>query len=160
MRALRPYLFFILALFVLDQASKALIIHFFAYGEGIAVLPFFNLVHARNPGAAFSFLADQADWGRYFLLIFGVIVSGFLARWLYQSRDQVKHALPIAAILSGALGNIWDRLRYGYVIDFLDVYVGAWHWPAFNVADSAITLGVLAYLIFAWSSDKKTNLKK
>ncbi len=134
---------------VLDQLSKfALGEHLRAYVDVVAVTGYFNLVHIHNPGAAFSLLANQPGWQRFFFL--GIaLVACVVIFFLLRRASRPRYAIALALILGGALGNVIDRLLYGYVIDFLDFHLGAWHWPAFNVADSAITLGAA---LLVWDS--------
>ena len=134
---------------VLDQLSKfALGEHLRAYVDVVAVTGYFNLVHIHNPGAAFSLLANQPGWQRFFFL--GIaLVACVVIFFLLRRASRPRYAIALALILGGALGNVIDRLLYGYVIDFLDFHLGAWHWPAFNVADSAITLGAS---LLVWDS--------
>ncbi|MFN3593352.1 MAG: signal peptidase II [Thiobacillaceae bacterium] len=127
---------------VLDQASKRLVMASLTpYQEVIAVTPFFNLVHVHNTGAAFSLFADQPGWQRWFFLAVASIASGVILWLLAATRGRTLFAIGLALILGGALGNLIDRLAYGHVVDFLDFHAAGWHWPAFNLADSAITLG-------------------
>ena len=133
---------------ILDQLTKYWIQQHFQLYEFLAITPFFNLTLAHNTGAAFSFLADAGGWQRWFLAVVAAGMSVFLIVWLRQlRRGQVWQAVALALVLGGAIGNLWDRLAYGYVIDFLDFYWGAYHWPAFNVADSAITVGAIMLMI-------------
>lgn len=126
---------------VLDQLSKQVIVHAFAYREVLPVMPSFNLTLAYNSGAAFSFLAGAGGWQRGFFTAVAVIASAVIVHLLRKHPEQKLFCLALSLILGGALGNLWDRLTIGQVVDFLDVYVGDYHWPAFNVADSAITVG-------------------
>jgi signal peptidase II len=134
-----------LAVILLDQASKLVIIRALRLGQGIAVFPgFFDIVFVLNPGAAFGFLATLSDQVRnpFFILISVAAVILILA---YHTRYPHPHPLVsvgLGLILGGAIGNLVDRLRYGMVVDFLDVHVFQYHWPAFNIADSAISIGV------------------
>ena len=133
---------------ILDQASKQLVIASMRLYESIAVAPFFNLTYVQNTGAAFSFLSDAGGWQRWFFSVLALAVSIVLTVWLARLKDnETLLAISLALILGGAIGNLIDRVRYGYVIDFLDVYYQSWHWPAFNVADSAISLGVMLMLL-------------
>jgi len=129
------------AIVVVDQLSKWAVLSAFAPGERLALTGFFNLVLAFNKGAAFSFLAGAPGWQTPLFIAVAVVaivvVSVLLAR---SSADRLVCA-GLALILGGALGNVIDRLRYGQVVDFLDFHLYGWHWPAFNVADSAITIG-------------------
>ena len=133
---------------ILDQASKQVVIASMRLYESIAVAPFFNLTYVQNTGAAFSFLSDAGGWQRWFFSVLALVISIVLAVWLARLKDnETLLAISLALILGGAIGNLIDRVRYGYVIDFLDVYYQSWHWPAFNVADSAISLGVVLMLL-------------
>jgi signal peptidase II len=133
---------------VLDQASKLAVINrLTAYVDVIPLTSFFNLVHVHNTGAAFSLFADQPGWQRGFFLVVALVASGIILYLLRKTAGRRLFSAALALILGGAIGNVIDRALYGHVIDFLDVYVGGWHWPAFNIADSAITVGA-ALLIF------------
>jgi signal peptidase II len=127
---------------VLDQWSKQAIVSSMSLYQSIEVTGFFNLTYVHNYGAAFSFLHGAGGWQRWFFTLIAVAVSGVIFWWLKQSPKQQK-LLPLAFsfILGGALGNLVDRLMHGYVIDFLDFYIADYHWPAFNIADSAIFIG-------------------
>lgn len=136
-----------LAVVVLDQASKAVIVSRFALFDRLPVLPFFDLVRLHNTGAAFSMLADAGGWQNLFFTAVAVGVSGVLLWWFRQvPRGRVLVPLALALVIGGAIGNLIDRLLYGYVVDFVLLYWRDWSYPAFNVADSAITLGVAGLL--------------
>ncbi|WP_198677911.1 signal peptidase II [Aliidiomarina shirensis] len=129
-------------LIVADQFSKWLILENMPLYSRINVLPFFDLVYVRNYGAAFSFLSDQSGWQRWFFTAIAVVISVVLIVMLRRQPKSMKAAnLGFGLIVAGAIGNVIDRINYGYVVDFLDVYVGTYHWPAFNVADSCIVIG-------------------
>ncbi len=129
---------------IVDQASKLAVMATLApYQDVVALTPFFNLVHVHNTGAAFSLLADQAGWQRWFFLAVALVASGVILWLLFGTHGRAPFCIALALILGGALGNVIDRLAYGHVIDFLDFHVAGWHWPAFNVADSAITVGAV-----------------
>ena len=116
----------------------------------MAVITHFNLTLVYNTGAAFSFLADAGGWQRWFFVLLAIGVSALLLVWLYRlERDQHWLAAALALVLGGAVGNLVDRILHGHVIDFIDLYAGGWHWPAFNVADSAITVGAVMLIIDA-----------
>lgn len=133
---------------VVDQWTKRLVDASMQLYQSIELVPFFQLTYLRNQGAAFSFLAGAGGWQRWFFIGLAVTASALICYWLKRmERSQHWEAAAWALILGGALGNLIDRVVYGYVIDFLDVYYGQWHWPAFNVADSAITIGVAMLLI-------------
>jgi len=126
----------------LDQLSKILADNYLLYQKAVELVPMFNLTLVYNKGAAFSFLADQGGWQRWFFLILTSAVSIFIYLWIRKLKPhQVLQYTALALILGGAIGNLIDRAIYGHVIDFLDVYYQQHHWPAFNIADSAITVG-------------------
>ncbi|MFT6895675.1 MAG: signal peptidase II [Paraglaciecola sp.] len=143
--------------FVLDQLSKHWIVANLEPYQAIQYTPFFNLTHVYNYGAAFSFLSDAGGWQRWFFTIIAFGVSGLLLWWLKESsRKQVLLPVAFSLILGGALGNVYDRIIHGYVIDFLVFYYQDWVWPAFNVADSAICLGAMLLIVDMFTSkDKK-----
>jgi signal peptidase II len=136
-----------LAVVVLDQVSKITMSKFLLYGQSEPVTTYFNLVMVYNKGAAFSFLSDQPGWQRYFFTAVSVIASIFILWMLKRHPTQRLFCWSLSMILGGAIGNLIDRIAYGHVIDFLDFHVGGWHWPAFNVADSAITLGAILFVL-------------
>lgn len=132
---------------VLDQGSKLAIAASMQLYESIQIMPFFKLTYVHNTGAAFSFLSEAGGWQRWFFAGLALAISIVIAVWLTRlKRHETLLAVALALVLGGAIGNLIDRLAYGYVIDFLDVYYESWHWPAFNIADSAITLGVILML--------------
>lgn len=137
------------AVIALDQISKLWIEqHFTLYQQQPVIPGLFNLTLAYNKGAAFSFLADQNGWQRWFFTVLAILVSTVIVYWMKGLKGHEKlTAVALALILGGAIGNVIDRIAYGHVIDFLDVYWRQYHWPAFNIADSAITIGA-ALLIF------------
>ena len=131
-----------------DQLTKHWVSSVFTYGETLELLPFLNLTLVHNLGAAFSFLSDAGGWQRWFFAVVSSVVSIVLVVWLHRlPKGQYLLATALALVLGGALGNLWDRVLLGYVIDFIDVYYQQYHWPAFNVADSAITLGAVLLII-------------
>ena len=125
----------------LDLATKYAVLQRFAYGERLPVTDFFNLVLVFNKGAAFSFLASAAGWQTAFFASIAVVASAVIGWLLLRQPGKRLFCAGLALILGGALGNLHDRLLYGHVVDFLDFHVAGWHWPAFNVADSGITVG-------------------
>jgi len=145
---------------VLDQLSKYFVLAHIQFGETIYVAPFWNWVLAFNQGAAFSFLADQAGWQRWLFSALALGVSAWIAYELRRHPEQKMLSLALALVMGGALGNVIDRMRFGAVVDFIQWHVAGYYWPAFNVADSAITLGaillVLAQLT-AGGHDKDTK---
>ena len=144
---------------ILDQWSKQAIISAFVEYESVQILPFFNLTYVKNFGAAFSILYDAGGWQRYFLSAVAFIVSAIILWWLYRSPKR-QNLLPIAFafILGGAIGNLIDRVLYGYVIDFLDFYYKTYHWPAFNVADSSIFIGAALLIIDMFVNKEDENV--
>ena len=134
-----------LALFLvlLDQISKYWISTRFGYGEARAVTGFFNLVLTHNQGAAFSFLASAGGWQRGFFIAIALAAIVVISVLLARHAGEKLFCLSLALILGGAIGNVIDRIAFGYVVDFLDFYVAGWHWPAFNLADSAISVGAV-----------------
>ncbi len=143
---------------VFDQLSKWWADSALELYQSIAVLPSFNITLAYNHGAAFSFLASESGWQRWFFTGLAIVVSTILLFWLKRLKSDAKlEAASLALILGGALGNVIDRVVHGYVIDFLDIYYGTYHWPAFNIADSAICIG--AILLIFDSFRNKTEQK-
>lgn len=141
------WLWLTLLTLILDQLSKWWIQTNFQLHESVPVVRGFNLVLVYNPGAAFSFLGDQGGWQRWFFIGIATLVSVSLVIWLLRLTPAERVAsAALALILGGAMGNLIDRLWIGQVVDFIDWYYGAWHWPAFNLADSAICLGVALML--------------
>ncbi|AQV95437.1 signal peptidase II [Cupriavidus necator] len=138
---------FALLVVLLDQFFKIVIVRSFTYGESRPVTGFFNLVLVYNKGAAFSFLADAGGWQRWFFTGLGLVVGAFIVWLLYRHTGQRMFCFAVSLILGGAVGNVIDRVVYGHVIDFLDFYVRNYHWPAFNVADCAITVGAVLLIV-------------
>jgi signal peptidase II len=141
-----PWLALAFLIMVLDQLSKVLILGAFQFGEARPVASFFNLVRVHNSGAAFSFLADASGWQRWFFTGVGLVTTVFIVYLLKAHPGQKLFCFALACILGGAVGNVIDRLLHGYVIDFLDFHWAGWHFPAFNLADSAITLGAICMI--------------
>ncbi len=132
---------------VVDQFTKVLVMGYYQHGDSTTITSFFNLVRAHNSGAAFSFLAGAGGWQRWLFTGIGV-GAALLIVWLLKSHaGQKLFAFAMASILGGAVGNVIDRVLYGYVLDFLDFHWQGWHFPAFNVADSAITLGAACLIL-------------
>jgi len=145
------------AVLVLDQCTKLLADAMLSLHDSIGLLPVLAIRKAYNSGAAFSFLGDASGWQRWFFIALACAVIVLLVIWL--RRLQPAHrwtALALALILGGAAGNLVDRAVYGHVIDFIDLYYGSWHWPTFNVADSAITIGAFLLLLEAFTSRHET----
>jgi len=129
---------------VLDQLSKYFVLHHLTYGQPVAILPMLNFTLVHNTGIAFSLFDSIARWQRWILSALTLIVSIILVVWIMQSESNKKgFLLALSLILGGALSNLIDRLHWGYVVDFIDFYLGSWHFATFNVADSAITVGAI-----------------
>ncbi len=132
---------------IADQFTKVLIVGYYQLGDSTHVTNFFNVVRAHNSGAAFSFLAGASGWQRWFFSVLGLVAAVVIV-WLLRSHSGQKlFAFALSCILGGAIGNVIDRLLYGYVVDFLDFHWRNWHFPAFNVADSAITIGAACLIL-------------
>ena len=142
---------------VLDQLSKWVVLENIRFGETIYVAPFWNWVLTYNPGAAFSFLADQPGWQRWFFTVLALAVSGWIALELKKNTHDRRLSLALAMVMGGALGNVIDRIRFGAVVDFIQWHAAGLYWPAFNVADSAITVGAV---LLAFSTLTATNKKE
>lgn len=135
----------IVALDAWTKAWASANLDFFAARE---ITSWLNFVLAHNPGAAFSFLSDAGGWQRWFFTVLAIVVSIALLVWLFRLRTgEWRTGLALGLVIGGAIGNVIDRIRLGYVVDFIDVHVAGWHWPAFNVADSAITCGIILLLL-------------
>lgn len=135
------------AVVAVDLATKAWISSAFRYGEVREVTPFFNLVLVHNTGAAFSFLAGAGGWQRWFFAAIAVAISAVLLVLLRRHRGGPLPPTAFALVLGGALGNLYDRITLGHVVDFVQLHAGGYSWPAFNVADSAITVGVVLLIV-------------
>jgi len=133
---------------VLDQASKQVIMASMSLYDSMPVVPFLRMTYVHNTGAAFSFLSDAGGWQRWLFARLAIFIGSIIGVWLGRlERRQKLLAVSLALILGGAVGNLIDRLVYGFVIDFIDVYYRSWHWPAFNIADTAISIGVALMLL-------------
>lgn len=140
---------------LLDQITKLWVAHDMQLFQSIEILPYVRLTYVHNTGAAFSFLSEAGGWQRWFFAALALVIGSVIAVWLTRLKaHETLMAVSLSLVLGGAIGNLIDRLAYGYVIDFLDIYVQSWHWPAFNVADSAITLGVVLMLLESFGSGK------
>ena len=141
--------FWWLAMLVLvaDQLTKVWVIQNFEFGESIQLLPVFNFTYARNYGAAFSFLSDAGGWQRWFFALIALVISSWIVWQLRSLRPGTFYSLALALIMGGALGNLIDRLWLGMVVDFIDLHAAGWHWPAFNLADSAVCVGAVLYVL-------------
>jgi signal peptidase II len=142
-----PWLGLALIILIADQFTKVLILGAYQLGDSTAVTSFFNIVRVHNTGAAFSFLASAGGWQRWFFTALGVSAALFILWMLKAHSGQRLFSFALACILGGAVGNVIDRVLYGYVVDFLDFHWRGMHFPAFNIADSAITIGAMALIL-------------
>jgi signal peptidase II len=142
-----PWLGVALAIFIADQFVKVLILGYYHEGDSTYVASFFNVVRAHNTGAAFSFLAGASGWQRWFFTVIGIAAAIFIIWMLRAHAGQKLFSFALACILGGAIGNVLDRLVHGYVVDFVQVHWRGWYFPAFNVADSAITIGAALLIL-------------
>lgn len=139
---------------ILDLISKQWIFNHLDFGSALVITPFFNIVHFQNTGAAFSFLSEASGWQRYFFIVISLIAIVIIIRLMRERLKQPLLCLALAFILGGAIGNLCDRSYYGFVIDFIYVHYQAYYWPAFNVADSFISIGVALILYDAFKNKK------
>lgn len=138
-----PWLLLSALIILVDQYSKYYAMHHLQFLNPTSINPFFNLVLNFNLGAAFSFLSLASGWQRWFFVGIALAVCTFILIWMrHTPRNHYLLSIGFALIFGGALGNVWDRIRFGYVIDFIDWHIQTWHWPTFNLADSAICIGV------------------
>ncbi|HES76127.1 MAG TPA: lipoprotein signal peptidase [bacterium] len=155
-RLFRNGLLIALVVIVLDQITKLWAASALSYSTPIPIFPGFNLTLLYNKGAAFSFLGDAGGWQRWFFLALALGVSGWLVLWLRRLGEHERWmGLSLSLLIGGALGNAIDRVYLGHVIDFIDLYCCGYHWPAFNIADSAISVGAVLLFILMWREDKK-----
>ncbi len=145
--ALLPWLGLALLILMADQFTKVLILGYYQLGDATYVTRFFNVVRVHNSGAAFSFLANAGGWQRWLFTGIGIAAALFIVWMLKSHAGQKLFSLALACILGGAIGNVIDRSLYGYVVDFLDFHYAGWHFPAFNIADSAITIGAVCLIL-------------
>jgi len=132
---------------LLDRVTKLVVLAHFRPGEGLEMTGFFNLVLVFNKGAAFSFLASAPGWQTPFFVTIAVVAVLIIGYLIFKDPGKTVFCLGLALILGGAIGNLWDRLQWGHVVDFLDFHPAGWHWPAFNVADAGITVGAVILII-------------
>ena len=142
-----PWLGWALLLLLADQITKQMILQAYQWGEGSIITGFFNIVRAHNTGAAFSFLADAGGWQRWMFTGIGLAATVLIVWQLRRHPEQKLFCFALASILGGAIGNVIDRVLYGYVVDFLDFHWAGWHFPAFNVADMGISVGAALLIL-------------
>ena len=152
-----PWLGLALILLIADQFTKVLILGYYRLGDSTLITEFFNIVRVHNTGAAFSFLADASGWQRWFFTGIGVVAVGVILWMLKAHPGQKLFSFAMACILGGAIGNVLDRVRHGYVVDFLDFHWGTWHFPAFNIADAAISIGAVCLILDELLRVRKTK---
>lgn len=145
------------AIVVADQVTKYAVAQALAGGQSVVLAPFLNLVLVYNSGAAFSFLSDAAGWQRGLFIAIALVASAWIVYLLHRYPDQRLFALALSLVLAGAVGNVIDRIAHGAVIDFLDFHALGYHWPAFNVADSAITCGAVLLVWDAFKPGRSTQ---
>ena len=146
-RNIKSWLWLAAMLVIADQISKWIVLGALQPGETRYVAPFFNWVLTFNAGAAFSFLSDAGGWQRWFFTVLALVVSAWIVMLLRRHTSEFRLSLALTLVLGGALGNVIDRLRFGAVVDFIQWHVAGYYWPAFNIADSAITVGAI---FLAW----------
>lgn len=156
---LQASLILALVVLVLDIASKHWVESLLFHGQQIPLTGFFNLVLTYNAGAAFSFLSDATGWQRWFFSAVAAGASGLIIYLLHKHTADKLFCIALSLILGGTLGNLWDRITLGHVVDFLDFYISNYHWPAFNVADSAIFLGAMLLIIDSFRHEKLSTEK-
>jgi len=142
-----PWLLIAAVVVIADQLTKLWMVKLLQGVPVIRLTSFLNLVLAYNKGAAFSFLASASGWQRYFFTGVSIIAIIFILYFMHKNAGQKLFCWAFALILGGAIGNLIDRVLYGQVTDFIDFYIGTWHWPAFNIADSAITIGAVLFIL-------------
>ena len=148
---------------IFDQATKAMIVRWVDLYEKIPINSFINITYQRNTGAAFSFLADESGWQRWFFIAVAITVSGYIVSWLWKIREEGPAILSVglSLVLGGAIGNVIDRIVWGSVVDFIQVLIAGWPFPSFNIADSAITVGAALLIIDAlFVSGKEDAFKR
>ncbi|MES3677360.1 signal peptidase II [Halomonas elongata] len=149
------------AVIVVDLGTKALASALLEYARPLEVLPFFNLTLLHNTGAAFSFLADHPGWQRWFFAAIAVAASVGLTIWMRRLRSDEKIlGASLALVIGGALGNLYDRLVHGYVVDFLSFHLAGWYYPAFNVADIGITLGAIGLIVESLFGERRRGRRR
>ncbi len=152
------YLWISVLVVIADQLTKWLANTQLEYHQAVTVLPYFEWFLSYNPGAAFSFLSDAGGWQRWFFTVLAIVISIVLVFWIKKLTASEKlTAIALCMILGGAIGNLIDRMLYGYVIDFIQVWLGSYPWPAFNIADSAISVGAVVLITTGILSPHQDN---
>ena len=154
------WLWIVLLVVILDQLTKIAADHYLNYFQPVSIMPMFNLTLVYNKGAAFSFLSEAGGWQRWFFIVLSLVISVVLVVWLHRTHTTQKlQTVAISLILGGAIGNLIDRSMYGHVIDFLDFYYQSYHWPAFNIADSAIFIGACLLILDSFKTHEHDTRK-
>ena len=151
---MRKYIVIAFLIVILDLITKQWIFNHLDFASALVITPFLNIVHFQNTGAAFSFLSEASGWQRYFFIVVSLVAIFIIIRLMHQRLKQPLFCLALAFILGGAIGNLCDRSFYGFVIDFIYVHYEVYYWPAFNVADSFISIGVALILYDAFKNKK------
>jgi signal peptidase II len=152
------WLWLSLIIIILDLWTKSIASNLLTLHQPYPIFPGFNFTLMHNTGAAFSFLSEQGGWQRWFFTVVALGVSVVLGFWLKRlNKNQLTLAISLALILGGAIGNVWDRITLGYVVDFIQVYYDRWYWPAFNIADSAISVGAVLLIVDSIRNRKNTD---
>ncbi|MFT5218075.1 MAG: signal peptidase II [Gammaproteobacteria bacterium] len=152
------WLWLSLLVIIADQASKQLAEYWLTPHQTVEVIPYFEWFLTYNTGAAFSFLADAGGWQRWFFSIAAIVISLIILQWIRKLPGQeTATAVSLSLILGGAIGNVIDRIWFGHVIDFIQVWLGSYAWPAFNVADSAISIGAVLLIISSFSGNANSE---
>lgn len=154
------WLWLVVVVLVLDFVSKQWVLSYLVLGQSEPLMPWFNLFYARNYGAAFSFLSDHGSWQRWFFAGTAIAIVAVLLVMMYRRSAQQKlNNIAYAFIIGGALGNLFDRLWYGFVVDFIDFYISNWHYPTFNLADSFICVGAAMIMLKGFLSPANQGAK-
>ncbi len=158
------YLLISILIFTVDRITKVCALQWLTPYSPKLIFPGLNFTLVFNHGAAFSFLSEQSGWQRVVLSVISLVVSVILAYLIHRLKpEQRLQGVALSCVLGGALGNLWGRFLHGFVVDFIDVYVqwsgSQWHWPAFNIADSAICIGVVLLLVDNWRQAKQAKAK-
>ena len=161
MTSARPqlkWLWISLLVIVFDQAAKQIAEAMLPKHEAVNLFPYFDWFLTYNTGAAFSFLADAGGWQRWLFTAIAVVISGIIVQWIYKlPREETLTAVSLSLILGGAIGNLIDRVYLGHVIDYIQVWLGSYPWPAFNIADAAISIGAVMLILSSFTGIGKTG---
>ena len=152
------WLWISLLVIVLDQATKQIAESLLPIHQAVNVIPYFDWYLTYNKGAAFSFLADAGGWQRWLFTLIAIVISSIIVQWLYKlPREETMTAVSLSLILGGAVGNLIDRVYLGHVIDYIQIWLGSYPWPAFNIADTSIFLGAVMLILSSFTTVGKTG---